>query len=404
MSTAAAYLRRSVSKDPTKEVSREAQEAACRRMAGSAPLTLYVDWGMSGGTAKRPDYQRLRTDLDAGRVSAIYAYSISRLARSARELLDLLDACKARGVTVTTEAEGTIGGRGAFAKFTTLMLVGVAEMERDLASERTLSAVAARRERGDRLGPAPYGDLPGEDFGAVVDAYRSTRSLQATARLLNASGVPTRQGRPWRESAVRMMLRARAPELLPRERGTRAAATPFLLSGLLRCPHDGTRLAAKRNHGRWASYTCRRAAELPDHPRPFSVSEAAILPAIRAEVSRHILPLSVTLGDAPDLAAERADLVGQRERLALAFARGGLPEDTYTAEDVALAERIDALADREETAVDVPPITDAEWETWAPADLNAYLGATLRRVRLGADLRPLPFTADDWRNPAARGA
>jgi hypothetical protein len=45
---AAMYARRSVSKDPTKEVSREAQEAACRRMAGDAPLALYVDWTVSG--------------------------------------------------------------------------------------------------------------------------------------------------------------------------------------------------------------------------------------------------------------------------------------------------------------------------------------------------------------------
>jgi hypothetical protein len=134
------------------------------------------------------------------------------------------------------------------------------------------------------------------------------------------------------------------------------------------------------------------------------IAEAAILPAIREEVARHILPELVGLEDAPDLGAERADLVAQRERLALAFARGGLAPDTYTAEDDAIAARIGELGEREEaeTVAEVPPIRPEEWDSWAPADLNAYLRATLRRVRLGADMRPLPFTADDWRNPAAR--
>ena len=157
MSTVAGYLRRSVSKDPSKEVSREAQEAACRRMAGGAALTLYTDWGMSGGTAKRPEYQRLRADVEAGNVSAVYSYSVSRIGRNARELLDFLEACKAHGVTVTTEAEGTIGGKGAFADFMLLIMAGLAQLERELASERTLAAHAVRRERGDWIGPAPYG-------------------------------------------------------------------------------------------------------------------------------------------------------------------------------------------------------------------------------------------------------
>lgn len=414
MSTAAGYLRRSVSKDPSKEVSREAQEAACRRMAGGAALTLYTDWGMSGGTTKRPEYQRLRADVEVGKVSAVFAYSVSRIGRNARELLDFLEACKAHGVTVTTEAEGTIGGKGAFADFMLLIMAGLAQLERELASERTLAAHAVRRERGDWIGPAPYGMRlearetalaagharglvpdPAEDFGAVVAAYTETRSLQGTTRLLNARNVPTKTGRPWRESSVRGMLRRRAPELLPREKGRRAAARAYLFTGLLRCAHDGSALAGKANHGRWPSYGCQRARDLADHPRPWNVSEAFILPWMRDEIAHIDLGGDRAAGEADD-AAQRADLAGRLERASEEYVAGRWTRERRDHEIAAVADALDKLGSR--VVVEDLGNLDELW-TWAPADTNRVLRSILESVTLGPDMRP---TGTTWRNPALR--
>jgi DNA invertase Pin-like site-specific DNA recombinase len=415
MSTAAAYLRRSVSKDPTKEVSREAQEAACRRLVGGAPLALYVDWNISGGSTRgRPEYQRLRADVEAGRVSSVVAYSISRLARSARELLDFLEVCKAHGVTVTTDAEGSLGGRGAFAKFQYLMMAGIAEMERDLASERTLAAHAVRRERGDHIGPAPYGMRlearetalaagharglvpdPAEDFGAVVTAYRETHNLHGTALRLNEAKVPSRSGRPWTESSVRGMLRARAPEIMPRVKGVRAGARGYLFTALLVCPFDDSRLAAKANHGRWPAYACRRALEIPGHPFPRAVSEAYILPWMIDEIAHIDLG-----GDRAEAAAEdaaaRAALTGRLERANELYLAGRITRERSDAEAAAVAAEMDGLAGSA-VVQDLGDLDDL-W-TWAPRDTNATLRAILERVTLGADLRP---TLATWRNPALR--
>ncbi len=408
--TAAAYLRRSVSKDPSKEVSREAQKAACQRMAGGAPLALYVDWGISGGTAKRPEYQRLRADVEAGNVTAVYAYSVSRIGRNARELLDFLEACKARGVIVTTEAEGTIGGKGAFADFMLLIMAGLAQLERELASERTLAAHAVRRERGDHIGPAPYGmrledraavahgqprglvSDPAEDFGAVVAAYQETRSLQGTARLLNERHVPTKAGRAWRESSVRGMLRRRAPELLPRVKGIRAASRAYLFTGLLRCAHDGSALSAKAIHDRWVSYGCQVARESASHPRPWNVSESFILPWVRDEVARLRIPDTVTL--AADSAAIRDALIGRLERAHELYIAGAISRERHAAEAVAVTAELDRLVDTE-TLTAVPAI---DW-TWAPRDVNAILRTIFVRVNLGPDMRPVSAV---WRNPALR--
>jgi DNA invertase Pin-like site-specific DNA recombinase len=430
---AAMYARRSVSKDPSKEVSREAQEAACQHMAGGAPLALYVDWNISGGTTRRPDYQRLRADIEAGKVGAVYAYSISRLARSARELLDFLDVCKAHDVAVQTDAEGPIGGRGAFAKFTLLMMAGIAEMERDLASERTLAAHAVRRERGDHIGPAFYGTQladrdavahgearplvanPQEPFEAVVAAYIETRSLHATARKLNTDGVPTKHGGPWRESSLRKMLRARAPEVMPTVKGARPASRGYLFTGLLRCPHDDAPLSPKANHRRWVAYHCPLASANASHPRPFSVAESKLLPVIQAEAA-HLRPLDPNTGrplyetgldqDAPDNAARRADLNRQRVDILDAQQTRLYSSDpkANTAEAArrvrAVDDQLAALDAQEAGAVLLPePIS---WKAPA-AETNAALRAAFRSITLGADLLPKPFpdgfawTVPEWR-------
>lgn len=390
----AGYYRRSVSRDPSKEVSREAQAAACRRLSGGE-LAEYVDWGISGGTARRPEYQRLRADIEAGAVTAVYAYSISRLGRNVRELLDFLELCRDRGVPVTTEAEGTIGGQGAFANFMLLIMAGLAAMERELASERTLAAVRVRRERGDVLGNEHYGDREGEDWRAVVAAYREAGGLQAATRLLNApGGPPSRLGRPWGVSTVRAVMRHRAPELLPAKRGKYAAATAYAFSGLLRCPHDGSILAAKRNHGRWPSYGCRLAAERPEHPRPRYVTEAAIRAWAEPEAARLRVPDLGAGGE--DATAERVALEERRRRVTIAYLDGLIDR---AERDARLAD-LEADAERVERRQAVPVIPDAIRWDWPPRKLNAVLRALWEHVELGPDLRPVraEWTVPEWRS------
>src|SRR4051812_38881563 len=101
----AAYLRRSsVSVDSPGDASRDAQLAAVRSMCGDE-VTVYTDWGISGTHDDRPEYQRLRAAIRAGAVGSVCAYSLSRLGRKARELLDFVELCKAHDVTIRTKVE-----------------------------------------------------------------------------------------------------------------------------------------------------------------------------------------------------------------------------------------------------------------------------------------------------------
>ena len=142
-----------------------------------------------------------------------------------------------------------------------------------------------------------------------------------------------------------------------------------------------------RPGGRQVGYYCRKAHNDPTHPRPYVVSERFLLQWIRAEVERLRLPVdAVKLG--LEATAARAELGAQRERLALAFARGGLKQETYEAEDGALVARLAELGDTEEAAA-VSPIRPEEWGTWSAVDLGSYIRSILRSVTLGRDMRPV---------------
>jgi DNA invertase Pin-like site-specific DNA recombinase len=111
-----AYLRRSHAgpSNHNGRVSFDAQRAAVIELAarrGDAEPELIVDWGLSGAAAsgtfggtgrggRRRAYLDLRAAIEADAVSALYAYSLSRLARSTRELLDLAETCVAHGVPI----------------------------------------------------------------------------------------------------------------------------------------------------------------------------------------------------------------------------------------------------------------------------------------------------------------
>jgi DNA invertase Pin-like site-specific DNA recombinase len=221
-STSAAYLRRSsVSGDNPGDASREAQEAAVRRLCGE-DVALYVDWGISGRTAdKRPDYMRLKEDIVAGRIASVCAYSLSRLGRNARELLAFIELAQAHGVPVRTAVE-SIDTSTAMGRAMLTVMAAFAQLELEQGMERSAAAREARRERHQAAGmPVPpsrslYGYVhitedgltrverdttpiwEGHDrIDTVLDAYREAGNVLAAAGLLNQRGVPSPDGSVW---------------------------------------------------------------------------------------------------------------------------------------------------------------------------------------------------------------
>ncbi len=176
---------------------------------------MFTDAGISG---KRQDNRPgLRKALDAAckQRAALVVYSLSRLARSTRDAIEIaerLDRAGADLVSLTEKLDTT----SAAGKMLFRMLAVLAEFERDLVSERTTAALAHKRRNGERTGGIPYGFRVADDgvqlvaieseqvIIAEIRAMRQAgKSYRKIADELTGRGVPTKKGRgDWKHSAV----------------------------------------------------------------------------------------------------------------------------------------------------------------------------------------------------------
>lgn len=106
---------------------------------------------ISGSLRKRPQLDQLLGQLRQGDVIVVTKYD--RLARSLRDLLDIVEAIKARGGGFRSLAEDidttTPAGRLVFHVF-----ASIAQFERERISERTREGLEAAKKRG-RIGGRP---------------------------------------------------------------------------------------------------------------------------------------------------------------------------------------------------------------------------------------------------------
>lgn len=398
--TAYAYLRKSSVHDPSRELSHEVQEAAVRRMAedhGDEPLTVLSDWDKSGrlGRDKRPGYRALLEAIESGRATAVYSYSLSRLGRSLAELARLIDDCAARGVPVRLYADH-VDTSTASGRLLTNVLGSVAQFEAEVASERVRAANAAKVARGESLATTPsYGDKPGEDGDAVLEAFREAGSFSGAAKLLNQRGIlPRGSRRGWWPSSVSVVVKRLDPTIGHRGggRGVGAAGSDFALARLLRCPTCGTLLTGTRDRdGRRVRYSCRLAAAVAGHQRA-TISEHLILPAIQAEAARLRAP-DVVEGRADSDA--RAAIEARRARILDMYEAGTIDRADYQRRLAAAADAESKLDARDI----VQSVPDLNW-SWGPRQINGVLRALFDRVELDpATFQPVAFdwTVPEWR-------
>jgi DNA invertase Pin-like site-specific DNA recombinase len=398
--SAYAYLRKSVVRNETSDVSHEVQERAVRELAGrhgddGDSLNVLVDWDASGrlGADRRPGYRALLDAIESGRCSAVYSYSLSRLSRSVGELDRLIKDCVARKIPVRLYADH-VDTTTASGRLLTHVLSDVAEFEADAASERTKAAIAARAARGELIGSRPYGDLQGEDAPAVMAAFAEAGSYSGAARLLNERGVKPRSSAKWWPSSVNGVVRYRGPMPRRGSKGVRAGGSSFTLSRLLRCPTCGTLLTGSRDP-HWGDttirYSCRMGSSLP-HART-SISEHLILPAIRVEAERLRTPDAVAVASVDE--AERAKLERRRAQIL----------DMYEDEAITKAERDDRLRaiyeamERLDVHRAIQAVPQIDW-TWPAKELNSVLRAIFASITLDAQtFQPVAFewTVPEWR-------
>ena len=190
------------------------------------------DFSASNGK-RRPDYQRMYTDICDGKINAIVAWDLDRLYREPRELEDLIDRVKdmhLQLVTVTDNVDLSTDNGRMYAR----MKVAMAKAEVERKSARQVRAARQRAEAGSAWWPTrafgytlkdpslligPDGTkkhwangelkLEPEEAAALRDAYTAVlagRSLMGIAREWNSRGIKTPKGGTWKGTTLRMTL------------------------------------------------------------------------------------------------------------------------------------------------------------------------------------------------------
>lgn len=400
--TAYAYLRKSVIHNGQHSDSQAVQEGAVRSLAarhGDDELVILSDWDKSGrlGRDKRPGYGRLLDAIESGDAHAVYSYSLSRLARSVKELSDLFELCARHGVALRIERD-SLDTSTASGKMHAHVLAAVAQFESDVASERQRDRYAAKLAKGEPIGTAkPYGASEGEDADVVLAAFREAGSYSGAAKVLNERRIKPRNGRAWWPSSVAVIVKRLDPSVpaMRPSRGYKAGGSEFILARLLRCPTCGTLLTGTRdrvdgpNRGR-VRYACRLGTVTP-HPR-VSVSEHLILPAIRAEADRLRTPEQI---EGSERTTERADLEARKLRILDMFEAGHIDRGERERRMAAVGESLRTLDNRR--MIEAVPTID--WK-WPPRELNRVFRALFERI----DLDPQTFApvGYEWRVPEWR--
>ncbi len=65
---------------------------------GISEYIVYTDAGVSGAKSSRPGLDQLMADVNSGAISQVITYSLSRLSRSTKHLLQVIESLKNRNV------------------------------------------------------------------------------------------------------------------------------------------------------------------------------------------------------------------------------------------------------------------------------------------------------------------
>lgn len=154
------------------------------------------DQGTSGSVApdQRPALGPVLAAIDGGDVLVVA--KLDRLGRSALDVLTVAKLAAAHGWSLVVLDLG-LDTATPVGRFTLTALAAVAELERNLVSERTRDAMAAARARGVRLGrPVTLPDEVRDRIVAMRDDAMTYRAIATTAEH-GPPGPATRVGKAW---------------------------------------------------------------------------------------------------------------------------------------------------------------------------------------------------------------
>jgi DNA invertase Pin-like site-specific DNA recombinase len=171
MGTIACYCRVSTDdRNLDRQVKRTAEYAQQRLAADLSEIERYQDKS-TGTNVDRSGYQEMIADAEGGELRAVVVHSISRICRSISDLERTASRLEDAGVELHIVSEGLTLQPNDDDPYQTALfqLLGVfAELEANMAQQRTKEGIAARQQQDDyHHGPAPLGFE--KDDGRLVE-------------------------------------------------------------------------------------------------------------------------------------------------------------------------------------------------------------------------------------------
>ncbi|MCG6533421.1 MAG: recombinase family protein [Syntrophales bacterium LBB04] len=215
------YCRVSTEEQAREGISLDAQEDKIRTYAQLKDLELLDiirDEGYSGKNIQRPGLQKLLALIQGPEAEAVIVYKLDRLTRNTSDLLHLVEVIFRKDNTRFFSITEEIDTDSAMGKFFLTIMGAMAQMERELISERTVAALSYKKQQGESLGHIPYGYhrvsgrlLPDPQEGQILRKMKKWRkdglSYGKIAQLLNEKKIPTKkQNALWYASTVRHLL------------------------------------------------------------------------------------------------------------------------------------------------------------------------------------------------------
>lgn len=121
---------------------------------------IFYDVGVSGAVPaeRRAGYKQLMNYAKNNKVDAIYCFEISRLGRTARETLNLVEAWESQGVMIISLSPAESWSKNVdplFRELLVYMLSWIANIERKMLKERVKAGVQEYKDKHGRWGKKP---------------------------------------------------------------------------------------------------------------------------------------------------------------------------------------------------------------------------------------------------------
>jgi DNA invertase Pin-like site-specific DNA recombinase len=185
------YIRVSTEDQAREGISLDNQESKIKAYAdlnGFELVDVIKDEGVSGKTMDRPGMNRINAMIETGEIDAVIVYKLDRLSRKTIDILSTLDAWEKKNIAFHSITD-KIDTKTAAGKFLLTILSALAQMERDLISERTIDALAHKKKAGEWCGRVPFGYRI--EGNRLIEDETAMKAIKKAKRL-RSTGKPYR--------------------------------------------------------------------------------------------------------------------------------------------------------------------------------------------------------------------